>query len=926
MSTIRDQFSWGKWLLCFLLMSGCGGQSAQKLVEAGEKAAAQGDHLAAQIQYKAALQKDPQLARARQLLGASLMRAGQFEQAIIELTKLGADRTHAQLAIPLLAEALVEIGDHRRLVQLHGATVLGDRQADAQLQTQLGRAWLILGQRTKAEAAVLAALREVPDYAPARLLGARILASTGQTKSAAELVSRVLQSDEANARAWLLKGELTELGEASGDSAEAAYRRSIALEPRCLECQAALITLLLRRNDLAAARQQAAVLKQVFPTHAYTLLLETHFNYLDGNMERANELVQALLKQYPDNPVVLVLAGSIDVRLGNHGRAAAHLGKAMNLSPTLTQARVKLAEAEVRLGRHEEALATLKPLTTSEKPPVDALAIAGEANLRLGNVGAAEQLFVRASKLDPANMQIRTSVALARLRGGDSASGLSELQSIAERSKGTFADEALLAAHLRRREHDAALTVIDRMSSKVTDKAFLAELRGRVLWAKRELPAARASFEAAHKQDPAQFGAVGSLAAMDLAEGNPEKGIERLAAFTRAQPANGNGWTALAEMKSRHGNVPAGEIKALFEEAIKVAPTAREPRRRLVEFLLRKRLLADAVSVARAAADAFPDDPVIIETLGLALLRSGAIEQALSAFRQLAGTQAKAPQPYVRLAEGYMAGGRRDQAEVALRQAIELDPSYAPAHAMLVDVMLASRRPRDALNHIRRLRDARPGQPVGYVLESVYHSRMKDLAAAIAVLKEGLVRATVAGDIPARLFSLYIQANRAAEAEQFARSWLVRSPGDPSIEYLLSVFDIGKRDYAQAEQRLLRVVAAEPGNAPALNNLAWLLVETGKPGAIAYARRALDLSPDQPAYLDTLALALAADTQIAAAMAVQRAAVELAPANDQLRLTLARLALQSGDKALARGELERLQKLGAAFPRHAEVAKLMAQL
>ncbi len=882
--------------------------------------------MAAQIHYKAALQLDPQLAQARQLLAVSLMSAGQFDQAIIELTKLGAERTHAQLAVPLLAEALVEVGEYKRLVQLHGGTVLGDRQADAKLQTQLGRAWLMLSQRPKAEAAVLAALHEVPEFAPARLLGARLLASAGQKESAAELVSRVLKLDEANAQAWLLKGEIAEHGEGSEADAEAAYRRSIALEPRCLECQAALITLMLRRNQLAAARQQAAVLKQVFPKHAYTVLLEAHFNYMDGNVERARELVQALLKQYPDNTVVLVLAGSIEARLGQHGRAAAHLGKAMNLSPMLPVARVKLAEVEVKLGRPEQALSTLKPLTSSEKPPVDALAVAGEANLRLGNVIAAEQLFARASKLDPANLQIRTSVALARLKGGDVASGLSELQSISERTKGTFADEALLAAHLRRQEHDAALAVIDRMSSKVTDKAFLAELRGRALWAKRDIPAARASFEAAHKQDPAQFGAVGSLASIDVAEGNPAKGIDRLAAFTRAQPANGSGWTALAEMKSRHGNVPAGEVKALFEEAIKAAPAAREPRRRLVEFLMRKRLLAEAVTVARAAADAFPDDPVIIETLGLALLRSGAIEQALSAFRQLAGIQAKAPQPYVRLAESYIAGGKLDQAEAALRQAIELDSSFAPAHAMLVDVMLASSRPQDALTHIRRLRQTRPGQPVGYVLESVYHSRRNNLAAAISVLKEGLAKVAVAADIPSRLFSLYIQANRAAEAEQFARNWLVRNPGDPPIEYLLSVLDMGRKDFAQAEQRLLRVVAAEPGNAPALNTLAWLLVEAGKPGGIAYARRALDLSPDQPAYLDTLAMALAADSQVAAAIAVQRSAVQIAPGDSQLRLTLARLALQSGDNALAREELERLQKLGAAFPRQAEVAKLLGRL
>jgi len=45
-----------------------------------------------------------------------------------------------------------------------------------------------------------------------------------------------------------------------------------------------------------------------------------------------------------------------------------------------------------------------------------------------------------------------------------------------------------------------------------------------------------------------------------------------------------------------------------------------------------------------------------------------------------------------------------------------------------------------------------------------------------------------------------------------------------------------------------------------------------------------------------------------------------------LRLNLARLLLQSGDKSAARTELKTLEKLGDKFPAQAEVGRLMQTL
>jgi predicted Zn-dependent protease len=111
-----------------------------------------------------------------------------------------------------------------------------------------------------------------------------------------------------------------------------------------------------------------------------------------------------------------------------------------------------------------------------------------------------------------------------------------------------------------------------------------------------------------------------------------------------------------------------------------------------------------------------------------------------------------------------------------------------------------------------------------------------------------------------------------------------------------------------------------------MNNVAYLLVRQGKPGALDMAKKANELLPGRPPLMDTMALALAAEKKLPEAIELQKAAISRAPNDPSLKLTLARLLIQGGDKAYARAELEELAKLGDKFRDQAEVSKLLATL
>ena len=108
--------------------------------------------------------------------------------------------------------------------------------------------------------------------------------------------------------------------------------------------------------------------------------------------------------------------------------------------------------------------------------------------------------------------------------------------------------------------------------------------------------------------------------------------------------------------------------------------------------------------------------------------------------------------------------------------------------------------------------------------------------------------------------------------------------------------------------------------------MAWLLLRLNKPGALPLAEKANKLRPDTAAFMDTLAVALAGERQFDPAIEIEKKAMLLAPNSPSLRLNLARIYVQAGNKPAARTELEVLAKLARKFPAHAEVTQLLGSL
>ena len=201
----------------------------------------------------------------------------------------------------------------------------------------------------------------------------------------------------------------------------------------------------------------------------------------------------------------------------------------------------------------------------------------------------------------------------------------------------------------------------------------------------------------------------------------------------------------------------------------------------------------------------------------------------------------------VGLARLLSAEGKDDEAIAALHQALVLKPDAVPAHIQLGEIQLKCGRHEAAIDAFRTAFNLGGGGD--------------------AMQREGVVRA-IKGDLAGAEECFARAADEAPESATVQVDW------GRSLELL------GRR--VEAEARYRAALHRNPDLTGGLNSLAFLLAsrpagEGAATEAVALARRACRLSAESdPAILDTLATALAAAGEFAAAVETAEKALELA--------------------------------------------------
>ena len=910
-------------VICPMLISACGVQKPESLIKSAKEYIAKKDYAAATIQLKNVIQQQ-ESGEARYLLAVSLIELGDYSAAEIQLRQALVAKFSADAIYPELAKVMLGLGDFKKLTSELGNVTVSDPSAQASIKTALGNAYLALGQLKAAREAFQTAMLSVPGDLRARIGEVRIIAAEGDTPGASKLIDELLAKSPDFPQALSLKADLL-TAQAKPEEAIKVLTSLVNIAPYNGQARFALVMLLIAGDKFDQAAAGINAMKKALPRDIRGKYLEALLAFRQNKPAAARDAVIQVLNAIPDHGPSLLLAGASEYQLGSLSTASDYLRKVLAKSPGNLYARNLLVTTYLRQGQPGKAEEALSPALIAAPKDPTVLRTAGEVAFANNKLGDAALYYEQALALEKDNAQLRTRLAQIKLAKGDTDRALDDLETASSLDSSQYqADLSLVATFLRRKEYDKALAAAIALEKKQPDNPLTYNVKGTVYIARQDVKNARLNLERALTMQPNYLPAARALAGLDLAEKNQTAAKKRFETILAKEPTNEGALLSLAQVQIST-KAPAKEITETLERAIKSNPTSVPARIDLVKYLTENRNPSGALAAAQAANTAIPNEPRILDALGLTQMANGETSQAIETFNKLASVLPDTPLPQMRLASAGYAAKQIDAPIQALRKALAMKPDLMEAQRGIIAMQIAAGRTEEALKETKSIQKARPKEAIGFAMEGDVLASQKKLTEAASAYAEGIKRQPVP-ELVIRQLQLLQGAGKFAEADAVTAKWLRENPKDPVVPFHLANAAMQSKDYKMAAQRYKEILKLLPDNAPVLNNLALMLYELNDPAALGYAEKAYTKAANDPAVQDTYGWILFNNGNTKRAVELLAQAAQREPKSVEVRMHLAKALLKSGDQAGAKKELETVIKISDQAPLKTEAEQMLKSL
>lgn len=906
-------------MLLMLTLGAChSARDADTLMDQARQYHARGETRSAIIELKNALQKTPDNASARLLLGEVYIDAGDAVSAEKELRRAKALGMAPAEVLPRLGKVMLMQGQFQKLLDDIKPDPANPRQTA--LLVLRANAHLGLGDTAQARQLFDDVLAKDPDLADALLGQAKIAALSQQLDLAAERVERALARHPDHIECLRFKGDLLRM---QGKEADAllAYRKILTLQPNNTQAHVDSANLLIQGKKLAEARVEIDAARKNAPNSLQVFYTQALLDFQEAKYPAARDTLQQILRAMPDHMPSVLLMGSVQLAMGSYLEAELSFRKFLDTTPHQVYASKRLAGLLLRSGKADEALAVLEPLLEADRKDVELLALAGQAQMQGRHFAKAAEYFQAASDLAPQTASLHTSLGLSRLGAGESARAVAELeQATTLDDKRGRAGILLAMTYLRNQEYDKALTAITALERHDGKNPLVQNIKGGILLSQRDLAGARAGFEQALALDPSYLPALENLAQMDLAEKKPEQARQRYEAALARDKRNVGLLTALARLALQRNNAP--EAMRWLERATAEHPDALTPALLLANLYQNSGARDKALKLAQSLLASHPADPDALALLAQIQVANGNYEAGLENYSKLAALQPASAAVQLRTAYAQTALKDKAGALESAKKALRLQPDWFEAQVLAASLLVESKDYTEALAMAQTVQRQRPDLPAGLTLEGdIWMERQKPQEALRAY--EQAFKMSKLPPLAIKLHQALLKAGKSKEANQHAAQWLQQHPTELSVRLYLASADLVAGRYQAAIGLFESIVRIDPKNAVALNNLAWAYQQEKDERALATAEQAYRLAGTSPAILDTLGWILSEQGDTGRALPLLRKANTLAPDTPDIGYHLGLTLMKAGNIIAARRQFEQLLASGKDFPKRAEVkAKL----
>jgi len=513
--------------------------------------------------------------------------------------------------------------------------------------------------------------------------------------------------------------------------------------------------------------------------------------------------------------------------------AVSNYQQAIRLDPKAAYPHVALADLYQRMRQVDKALESAKRAVELGPDVAAAHRTLGEVYFALLRSGGspdlapvAIQAYRDTIRLDPGDIQTRSSLGRLLLANRQPAEAAVQLEEVVRLEPSSYYDMTLLA-QIRQNEGDSARAI---------------QLLKQSLGLEPAQPEARERL-AALLQTEERFGELADLyqSAVQGDEADVESRIRYADALANAGRLN----EAVSEFETALEGDPANLIAT-----VGLAMVNRE---------LKK--FDEAEKLLEKALQSEPGHVLARYTLAGIYEERRELDKAIVEWKKLLDLPGEGKEADTRRAEywahlGFAYGEleRHEDSVQAFEKAIGLARGDERYEVFYLQALLAADRPKDAQVFLGQALERHPSSPRLRLLET----RVLDASGKSGEAIEKAL--ALSSEEPADemriqgVVDLYQRQKAFSGAERFLREKLDRMPDNVGILFQLGAVLEQQRKFDEAEAQFEKVLALEPESAATLNYLGYMLADRGRDldQSLDYVTRALEQDPHNGAYLDSL--------------------------------------------------------------------------
>lgn len=725
-----------------------------------------------------------------------------------------------------------------------------------------------------------AGLKQAPDDMGLYQMLAHIYTRLDREEDIDRVIDLALERNPNEAQAYLLKASRLAV-QGKRDESVTILKKGLDTVGPNANLYVALGDAAVREPDLDAARTYFAGAIEADATDVNGYLRLSGIHRLEGDRDKAVEVLTQGLTEIPDSVTLLAQQADIYLEMTEQQKAAAAIARIEQLQQEGKGGKSAgavdfLKGKQALLARQVRQAITFLERARDQQPGPRASLLLGRAYMLAGELGAAEQelqnlvdaqpgltpawrtltevelrlrQFDRAARCaqvvlarQPDDTDTRLHLARALLFQNKTQKALDEAQKAAEKDEKSVAPLLLMASVYEQTDQNALAEKTYRKALEVAEND-LAVYRDFLQFYRRTKQDTKleALIEEARKALPGDsiFAVTGSTQEIE----------QQLTERAASADATTSDLLALADVYRATDRLD--EAKATYEKALEKAESGSASWRRAWQHLFLLRLGSDEYEEAAALVQQLktvtPDAQELLFADPLLLLSQNKVDEATKALRQVIEEYPTLSQAHYTLAQVLAGQNQLDEAMVELTRALESRPNLIPARLMLARIHQSRGNFAGVLGEAEEALRFSPRLVPALELKALAHAGLGEWKSALAA------RRIIAEIVPTNarnlvaLSALHMQQHQPAEAEKVLKTAYEQQSDDPVLVRTYADFFVETDRPDEGAKIVDAYVAKHADEArPHIIRGEFTAKVAGPEKSEPYFRKAAELAPDDP--------------------------------------------------------------------------------